>query len=126
MEGHSFVCPWTEKRIRQSEEYDLDHLLPLSIYPINELWNLIPADPDFNSNQKRDRLPSTERLIRAEQPLINAYEHYTISKGLNQALHEDVALRFSGITVPNFSEGVTAAVLNFLASVAEARNVARF
>lgn len=126
MEGYTFVCPWTEKLIRHSNEYDLDHLLPLSIYPINEVWNLVPADPDFNSNQKRDRLPSPERLLRAEQTLIATYEHYEISKGLNLALHEDVALRFSNISSTNFSEGVTVAVLNFLTSVADARNIARF
>src|SRR5258708_7129065 len=126
MEGYTFTCPWTEKHIHQSDEYDLDHLLPLTVYPINELWNLIPADPGFNSHQKRDRLPSPERLLRAEQPLTDAYELYETSKGLNLALHEDVALRFSHLSSANFSQGVTVAVLNFLASVAEARNIARF
>jgi hypothetical protein len=126
MEGYSFTCPWTEKRIIRSNEYDLDHLLPLAVYPINEVWNLIPADPDFNSHHKRDRLPSSERLLRAEQPLRNAYELYERSRGLNVALHEDVALRFLQISSADFVQGLTSAVISFLTSVAESRNIARF
>jgi hypothetical protein len=39
MEGRVFECPWTGHKLN-SQNYDLDHLLPLSAYPINELWNL--------------------------------------------------------------------------------------
>jgi HNH endonuclease len=63
MEGNEFICPWTEKRITQGVEYDLDHLLPVSVYPINELWNLLPSDPNFNRNMKRDRLPSDSQHL---------------------------------------------------------------
>lgn len=61
MEECEFVCPWTERHITYGVPYDLDHLVPVSVYPINELWNLVPADPVFNSHKKRDRLPSPER-----------------------------------------------------------------
>ena len=56
MEGHRFVCPWTERTIQHETVYDIDHLLPLSVYPINELWNLVPANPAFNRKTKRDRI----------------------------------------------------------------------
>ncbi|WP_425387991.1 hypothetical protein [Deinococcus marmoris] len=26
----------------------MDHIIPVSTYPINELWNLVPAEPFFN------------------------------------------------------------------------------
>lgn len=44
MEGRTFECPWTGKPLRRSLDYDLDHLLPVSVYPINELWSLAPTD----------------------------------------------------------------------------------
>ena len=36
MEGQIFTCPWTGKKL-STASYDLDHLLPLSVYPINEI-----------------------------------------------------------------------------------------
>jgi len=90
MEGHEFVCPWTDKRIIEGTAYDLDHLLPVSIYPINELWNLVPSDPQFNRHVKRDRLPSPERLAEARPRLERDYEGYGASATLAQTLQEDV------------------------------------
>jgi len=95
LEGHNFVCPWTEKRIVRPGQYDLDHLVPVSIYPINELWNLVPSDPDFNSHKKRDRLPTRQSLERAQPHLMRTYATYEVSKDLATALHQDVAVRFA-------------------------------
>ncbi|RZK34411.1 MAG: hypothetical protein EOO61_13640 [Hymenobacter sp.] len=53
VEQVTFVCPWTQKHLTQSYQYDLDHLLPLTVYPINELWNLLPVDREFNQRVKR-------------------------------------------------------------------------
>ncbi|MEP0873812.1 hypothetical protein NDA01_29315 [Trichocoleus desertorum AS-A10] len=128
VEGHEFVCPWTENRIRSGVSYDLDHLVPVSIYPINELWNLVPADPHFNSHVKRHYLPSSERLHQARQHLELAYEQYGVSKALAKALREDVAIRFLsvGYNVTNFPTLVTGAVVKLIGQVAESRNIARF
>jgi len=126
MEGCEFVCPWTERHIARGVPYDLDHLVPVSLYPINELWNLVPADPNFNSNQKRDRLPSSERLLRAEPILAAAYDTYQRSPALAQAMKEDVAVRFSTIPTGSFAGGVARAVVDFIGSVASSRNIARF
>ena len=40
LEGESFTCPWTDQRIVQETPFDIDHLLPLAVYPMNDLWNL--------------------------------------------------------------------------------------
>jgi len=66
MEGETFHCPWTKKRLRHGVSYDIDHLFPFSVYPINELWNLVPTDPHFNQHTKRDRVPDSQRLKAAE------------------------------------------------------------
>jgi len=128
MEGAEFVCPWTERRIRQDVPYDLDHLVPLAIYPTNEMWNLVPSDPDFNSHKKRDRLPTSERLKKAQPHIAMTYNWYKAGTPLGEALREDVLLRFSTIRVSetNYPEAVSTAVVDLIDQVAESRNVARF
>lgn len=127
MEGTEFICPWTKKQIKRGVDYDLDHLLPVSLYPINELWNLAPADPEFNSHQKRDRLPTWDKLQEACPRLELTYKNYTSSTSLRLALHEDVSARFSNISVnDNFPVLLANAVIKLINIVAESRNVARF
>ncbi|EAW35203.1 HNH endonuclease domain-containing protein [Lyngbya sp. PCC 8106] len=150
-ENKEFICPWTEKRITNGTKYHLDHLLPLSLYPINELWNLVPADPHYNSHIKRDRLPSPEKLQRAKPHLERAYSYYNSSEELSVALKDDVKSRFltvSGKAKPhleraynyyNSSEELSVAlkgdvcpsalanaVVNFIDIVGESRNIVRF
>jgi hypothetical protein len=129
LEGHTFICPWTAKRIVSGSLYDLDHLLPVSVYPMNELWNLIPADPTFNRHIKRDRLPSLEHLQQARPRLEQDYRCYGLSTTLAQALQEDVNIRFStlsGVRGGNFPEAVASAVIKLIEQVAASRNLARF
>lgn len=126
MEGTAFTCPWTEKPIVQGTAYDLDHILPIAVYPTNELWNLVPADPDFNSHKKRDRLPTAERLVVATPHLEQTYLSYGHSKPLIEVLREDVALRFATVEAGAFSESLAVAVAGLVEEVAEARNLARF
>ena len=95
LEGQEFTCPWSLKKIRgKSAHYDLDHIVPLSVYPINELWNLVPSDPHTNSHLKRARLPSPERIEKAQPYLIAAYLAYATSSDLGPALNADVTARF--------------------------------
>ncbi len=126
MEGYDFICPWTERRITVRVDYDLDHLVPVSVYPINELWNLVPADPEFNSHVKRDRLPSTERLVRAQPYLTLAYSNYTGLEPLARAIQEDVAVRFTAISTRDFPTAVTHAVTDFIQALTDARNLSQF
>ncbi|RJF75543.1 HNH endonuclease [Deinococcus cavernae] len=48
LEGQTFRCPWTGQTLTP-QRFDLDHLIPVSALPINELWNLLPSDPAHNS-----------------------------------------------------------------------------
>jgi hypothetical protein len=59
LEGHSFTCTWTGRQLDQPGGYDLDHLVPLAIYPMNDPWNLVPA-----------MLPSTATPIVIAYPLM--------------------------------------------------------
>lgn len=49
-------CVWTGKRLTK---YDIDHVIPFSLYKNNDLWNLLPASSAVN-RQKSDRIPVPE------------------------------------------------------------------
>lgn len=56
-------CVWSAKTL--TNKYDIDHSMPFSRWPNNDLWNLVPSDEKVN-NTKRDRLPSEQKLIGAK------------------------------------------------------------
>ena len=126
MEGKTFTCPWTRKPLGQGADYDLDHLLPLSVYPVNELWNLVPANPAFNQHRKRDRLPSEERLAEARPHLQSTYDSYMASPELARAMEEDVAVRFAVLDDAELPSYAADAAVQFIDRVASARNLERF
>lgn len=64
----SVYCVWTGKKIAK---YDIDHLIPFSVWKNNDLWNLLPSDARIN-NQKRDKIPSPE-IIERQKNLILDY-----------------------------------------------------
>ena len=126
-ENHHFTCPWTQKRLTQPQHYDLDHLLPLAVYPVNELWNLLPVDREFNQHTKRDKVPDAQRLATAEPLLAAAYRTYHQSPALQKAVREDAALRFAGLrTDHTFATMLASRAVRFIDDVAAARYVQRF
>jgi CRISPR/Cas system Type II protein with McrA/HNH and RuvC-like nuclease domain len=61
-------CVWSGGTISR---YDIDHIIPFTIWKNNDLWNLLPARPDSN-NRKRDKIPSPA-LIDRQSGLITYY-----------------------------------------------------
>jgi len=126
IEGAIFSCPWTGKKL-SSINYDLDHLLPISVYPINELWNLVPSDRQFNQHVKRDRLPGIERLSVAVPRLQNTYQHYLGSPDMAPALMQDAWLRFGQRNSAEELPGeLTLSIIEYLQLMASVRNVRVF
>jgi hypothetical protein len=122
-----FTCPWTQKLLTQPQHYDLDHLVPLSLYPINELWNLLPVDREFNQRTKRDRIPSAQRLASALPHFTSGYANYLGSPVLNQAIRADTALRFTGIqNTADFPGQLAHHTVSFIADIAASRYATRF
>lgn len=68
-------CVWTGRKI---SNYDIDHLIPFSVWKNNDLWNLLPSDSKIN-NQKRDKIPTPEVIERQKNLIIDywgiIYEH---------------------------------------------------
>lgn len=127
MEGAEFSCPWTGRRLTTAS-YDMDHLLPVSVYPVNELWNIIPADPEFNQHAKRDRMPGSDRLARASPHLQSTYRNYLRSPQLSEALTHDSRLRFGTEMSTNsvIPAVLTRSVVDYLQVVATSRNLQIF
>ena len=53
-------CTWTGRSLRSN--FDVDHIIPFSLWHNNDLWNLVPVLPSIN-NQKRDKLPDHDLLV---------------------------------------------------------------
>ncbi len=62
------LCVWTGKSI---SAFDIDHMIPFSVWRNNDLWNLLPASTSIN-NKKRDKIPAVN-LIDARKELILHY-----------------------------------------------------
>jgi SAM-dependent methyltransferase len=93
--SQSVWCVWTGKRLSASN-LDIDHCIPWSAWPCGDLWNLMPADRRVNQHQKRDRLPSAERLHQSSERIVAWWESGYVS-------HPGLETRFwqeAGTTLP--------------------------
>ncbi|MBC8136406.1 MAG: hypothetical protein H8F28_11015 [Fibrella sp.] len=124
MEGNCFVCPWSLRKIDKIGDYALDHLIPIALYPINDLWNLLPSDHDYNSHVKRAKLPSQQRLITASRVFEDSYSIYSTSRVLGKTLVEDSERRF--LSRPNTPSTISAEVVKFIERISLWRSVETF
>lgn len=63
-------CVWTGEPIRS---YDVDHVIPFSVWKNNDLWNLLPSSPKTNS-QKKDKIPSVSLIDRQKDLIVHYWE----------------------------------------------------
>jgi hypothetical protein len=67
--GQPLYCVWSGRRL-DPQSIDIDHCIPWSAWACSDLWNLLPAHRAVNQRQKRDRLPSDERLRSAREAIL--------------------------------------------------------
>ncbi|MEI6894447.1 MAG: class I SAM-dependent methyltransferase [Colwellia sp.] len=79
-------CVWSAKSLKQ--QYDIDHSMPFSRWPNNDLWNLLPTDSQIN-NQKSDRLPTEHKLKQAKERI----QHWWQTAWLEPSASEPSAYR---------------------------------
>ncbi len=65
-EGNVY-CVWTGRKI---PNYNIDHIIPFSVWKNNHLWNLLPSDSIIN-NQKRDKIPTPEIIGRQKNLILD-------------------------------------------------------
>jgi len=67
-------CVWTGKKINK---FDVDHVVPFSVWKNNDLWNLLPSDPATN-NQKRDKIPCIDLIMRQKNIILEYWSLISI------------------------------------------------
>ena len=72
--GRPVSCVWTGREL-QAKHIDIDHCLPWSAWPCDDLWNLLPSAPGLNRHQKGERLPSAERLEASRAAITAWWQH---------------------------------------------------
>ena len=60
-------CVWSNKTL--TKKFDVDHVIPFSLWHNNDLWNLLPADPKVN-NHKRDKIVSPKIIQESEERIV--------------------------------------------------------
>lgn len=65
-------CIWSGKTLQSS--FEIDHLLPYSLWHNNDIWNMLPADPTVN-NRKRDKLPTRSLLEKRKDHFIHYWQY---------------------------------------------------
>lgn len=63
-------CVWTGEPV---QNYDIDHVIPFSVWKNNDLWNLLPASSTTN-NQKRDKIPLPNLIEKRKSMIIDYWE----------------------------------------------------
>jgi len=65
------TCVWSDRKL-SAHKFDLDHVIPFSIWHNNDLWNLLPTDPKINL-QKRDKIVTLDLLFKRRDHLIHCW-----------------------------------------------------
>jgi len=68
-------CIWSGKELT-GKNYDVDHVLPFSIWFNNDLWNMLPTDRSLNQHNKRDKIPARKLIEKRAGSIINYWTDY--------------------------------------------------
>jgi hypothetical protein len=66
-EMDDLFCTWSSHAITN---FDVDHIIPFSLWKNNDLWNLVPAKTTVN-REKSDKLVSEIQLVKSKDLLIH-------------------------------------------------------
>lgn len=69
---HEVECVWSGKKIKS---FDVDHMIPWTVWRNNDLWNLLPSSPNLNNN-KSDDLPSPELIEKRFDVIVDYWKFY--------------------------------------------------
>lgn len=83
-------CVWTGDKLHS---YDIDHVIPFSVWKNNDLWNLLPAHSTVNG-KKRDRIPTPELIERQKDLILNYWQ--IIQKNQNDRFQREMQVALLG------------------------------
>lgn len=88
-EGKVF-CVWTGKAITN---YDVDHMIPFSVWKNNDLWNLLPSQATTN-NKKRDKIPSADLIEKRKGLILHYWE--LLNENQSQRFKKEIQVALLG------------------------------
>lgn len=68
-------CIWSGKELK-GKKYDVDHVLPFSIWFNNDLWNMLPTDRVLNQQKKKDKIPTRKLIEKRADIIMNYWANY--------------------------------------------------
>ncbi len=71
--GYGVHCIWSNRDLRYSQTYEVDHCFPWSRWNNNDLWNLMPATKKANSC-KGEKLPSATLLESSHNRILKWWD----------------------------------------------------
>lgn len=106
-EGKVF-CVWTGKAI---SSYDVDHMIPFSVWKNNDLWNLLPSHATTN-HQKRDKIPSADLIEKSKGLILHYWD--LMNENQSQRFQKEIQVALLGNNL--FSSWQTSAILQLQSS----------
>jgi len=92
--GEQVYCLWGKNKL--PKKYDIDHCLPFSRWPNNDLWNLFPSAQKLNL-EKSDKLASNHRLQDSKELIQQWWSHAWV---LNKEYEERRFFAEANISLP--------------------------
>ena len=68
-------CVWSAKELH-GKNYDVDHVLPFSVWFNNDLWNMLPTDRVLNQQKKKDKIPTRKLIEKCSDIIVNYWKDY--------------------------------------------------
>jgi SAM-dependent methyltransferase len=66
------TCTWSNRSLSVTT-FDVDHVIPFSLWASNDLWNLVPAHRTVNI-QKSDRLPTSQLMLARRDDIVRSWD----------------------------------------------------
>ncbi|MFZ5826721.1 MAG: methyltransferase domain-containing protein [Bacillota bacterium] len=71
--GTPLQCVWSGEELKR--DFQVDHLIPYSVWGNNHWWNLLPAGAQVN-RAKLDALPTRRLLLKRREPIVEYWRIY--------------------------------------------------
>ena len=120
----NLTCVWSNKSLANIR-FDVDHIIPFSLWHNNDLWNLMPSDQKIN-NQKRDKIITRETLFQCEDRIVH---YWRLQNSTNpQRFQSEVSRTLLGSQIPkyNWEQQTLTALVEVVELVAIQRGVERW
>ncbi|QSZ42833.1 hypothetical protein GJV85_12175 [Sulfurimonas aquatica] len=73
--GQEKECIWSGKELK-GKNYDVDHVLPFSVWFNNDLWNMLPTDRILNQQKKKAKIPTRKLIEKRADIIMNYWNDY--------------------------------------------------